>query len=181
MAALIEIGAAELCNPDAPSFARKLELNDSIDIARALIVFGRYDQRSTSAGGKSEEGLRKTAVLEGVRSQIAEHTKAVHKDPLWIHVLKRLRYLLADRLTLDLYRREDIVRLHLGEYLRGRREIENTHVRDIHAKRACVTAQVFGTLSERNIKSVFTYRKEMQSKHRLPCSGLTMNKVNTSR
>src|SRR5215813_1732075 len=127
MAALMKIGAAELCYSDIPAFARKLQLDDSIDIASAFTVLGRYDQRSTPARGESEEGLHKTAMLKGVGSQIAEHTKAVHKDPLRIQLLKRLRYLLTDRLAFNLDRREDIVRLHGRENLRGRREVENTH------------------------------------------------------
>src|SRR4029453_18112392 len=160
MAALMEIGAAKLHHPDAPAFARKFQLDNSVDIASAFTVFGRYDQRSTPARGESEEGLRKTAMLEGVRSQIAEHTKAVHKDPLRIQLLKRLRYLLADRLTFDLDRREDIVRLNRREYFRGRRKVENTHSRDIHAERGCVTAKVFGRLGGRNVKPVFSRQKE---------------------
>src|SRR5262245_13151531 len=138
MATLSKIGAAELFHPDAPAFARKLQLNDSVDIPRALAVFGRHDQRSTSPGGESKEGLRKPAMLEGVRRQIAEHTKAGHNDPLRIQLLKRLRHWLADRLPFHLERREDIVRLHRRKYLGRRREVENAHCRDIHGKRGSV-------------------------------------------
>src|SRR5262245_9780820 len=105
-----EIGPAELRHSDAPAFKGKLQLDNSIDVERALLlVFRCHNQRGAAACSKAKERLDETAVMERVGGEVPEHAETIDDNALRIRTVQRFRYLLADWLAFHFKRRKDVV------------------------------------------------------------------------
>ena len=113
---------------------RKRQLDHSVHIARAVAVFRPDDQRGAAACGESEKRLHQAALLEYVRSQIAEVSETVNEDPRRLDFLYRFRYLLAERFTLHFRGREHIVSLDFKKEFRRRGQIQNPHLIEVQMK-----------------------------------------------
>src|SRR5262245_29015549 len=113
----MKIRSTELRDAKAARSRRKLQMDHSIDIARALVILRSDEQSGAVTRRVAKKRLRHAMVVKRIGRKTSEVTETIHKNTRRPQLRDGRRDLAACRLALHFRWREDVVRLDLGEHL----------------------------------------------------------------